>query len=123
MKTKETSKKKNTSVFAQNLKKILEERKISQADAARLAGIKRSTINDWLAGTNPQDLQAVQKLSTAINCDFQWLVTGTISPKQQPEDLSLNQLFDIETDASFSGIYIIEAKKLKRRSTIQKGDK
>ena len=119
MVTTTTKKRKKDSVFSKNLKKVLDERSINQKTAADLAGIKKNVLNDWLAGTTPQDLQAVQRLATAINCDFEWLVTGTTSKKHKVDELPLTQLFDIETDSTFSGLFLLEAKRLKRKPKTQ----
>lgn len=121
MKSNEPKKRKKESPFAKNLQQVLSERGVSQADAARLAGVQRSVVGDWLAGTTPQDLKAVQKLATALNACFEWLLTGTTSKKQHSDELPLGQLFDIETDSSFSGLFLLEAKRLKRKTNKKEG--
>lgn len=101
--------------FAKNLKKLLVERGISQRAAAEIAGVNSATINQWLSGTQPNDAMAVLKLSKAFGCDFQWLLTGQHSERSKLGEIGLSELFDIQDEAALTGIFMIEAKRLKRR--------
>ncbi len=105
---------KANSPFSKNLKAILEERGISQKSAAELAGVTPTTLNDWLGGTQPSDAIAVQRLCRALKCDFEWILTGQKS-RLEGKDLSLAEIFDVQDEPSFSGIFKIEAKRLKKR--------
>lgn len=101
------------SPFAKNLKAILTERGISQTAAASIAGVSPATVNDWLyASAAPNNLIAIQKLCRAMNCDFEWLLTGSQS-KVDLKEIALTELFESEADPSFSGIFQIEAKRLR----------
>jgi transcriptional regulator with XRE-family HTH domain len=106
--------KKIQSPFAKNLKSILDERGLSQKAAAEIAGITASTVNDWLAGSQPADLLSVQRLARALKVDFEFLVTGSQS-RVSLQDLSMTELFDSEPDPSFSGIFEISARRLRRK--------
>lgn len=70
------ARKKIQSPFAKNLKAILAERGLSQKAAAEVANVTAATLNDWLAGSNPSDHLAVQRLCRALGCSFEWLLTG-----------------------------------------------
>ncbi|MBY0314408.1 MAG: helix-turn-helix transcriptional regulator [Bdellovibrionales bacterium] len=109
------TRKKVQSPFSKNLKAILEERGLSQKTAADIAGTTASTINDWLAGSQPADLLCVQKLARALKTDFEWLLTGNQS-QINPKDISMTELFEGEPDPSFSGIFEISARRLKRKN-------
>lgn len=102
------------SVFSQNLNKLLKDRGISQRAAAELAGVNPSVVNDWCNGAVPRDLKAVSKLCKALSTDFEWILTGEAS-EQRKYDPKLEDFFEVEKDSSFSGIFQIEAKKLKRK--------
>lgn len=102
------------SPFSKNLKRILADRGISQKVAAELAGVSQSTIVDWTAGSNPTDPLAVQKLCRALKCEFEWLLTGEVS-KLEIKGLSLAELFEVQDEPAFSGLFQIEAKRLKRK--------
>ena len=106
--------KKTECPFAQNLKTVLSDRGITQKAASELAGVTPTTLNDWLSGTQPSDPLAVQKLARALGCEFEWLLTGSSSSLDLAK-LSLSELFDVVDEPSFSGLFQIEAKRLKRR--------
>lgn len=108
------ARKKNRSPFAKNLKAILAERGISQKVAAEMAGTTTSTVNDWIAGSQPSDLISVQKLARALKVDFELLLTGSQS-RINLHELSMTELFESEPDPSFSGIFEISAKRLRRK--------
>lgn len=108
------ARKKHQSPFAKNLKAILAERNISQKIAAQMAGTTTSTVNDWIAGSQPADLISVQKLARSLNVDFEFLLTGSQS-RIHAHNLSMTELFDSEPDPSFSGIFEITAKRLRRK--------
>lgn len=89
---------------------ILKERQISQKQAADLMGVSVSVVHDWMNGTYPNDPSALLKLCRALNCDFQWLLTGELSSAKSQTNLS--EVFDIQDEPSFSGVFMIEAKRL-----------
>jgi transcriptional regulator with XRE-family HTH domain len=103
------------SSFAKNLKTVMDERGINLKGAAELAGVSPSVVHAWLQGGSPADLGAVAKLANALKCDFQWLLTGTRSTVGVRE-LPLSELFDIQDDPTFSGLFLVEAKRLKKRT-------
>lgn len=110
-------KKRIESSFSKNLKSILEERGVSQKAAAAIAEVTPATINDWIHNTSstPQNHLAIQRLCRALNCDFEWVLTGSQS-RVEIKDISMSELFDSEPDPSFSGIFEISAKRLRRKA-------
>jgi transcriptional regulator with XRE-family HTH domain len=100
-------------VFSKNFKKLLEEKGISVRKAAEIAGTSSSTVSGWLNGVNPADPSVILKLCEALGADFQYILTGKVSLTFTPN--RLNELFDIEDAPDFSGLYLLEAKKLKWR--------
>jgi transcriptional regulator with XRE-family HTH domain len=102
------------SPFAANLKTILAERGVTMRGAAEVAGVNHSVVNDWLAGSQPSDPMAVLRLCRALKCDYQWLMTGT-HPEATVKEMALNEIFEVKDEPDFSGIFVIEAKRLKRR--------
>ncbi|MGE3683033.1 MAG: helix-turn-helix domain-containing protein [Bdellovibrionales bacterium] len=107
--------KKIQSPFAKNLKAILNERGLSQKAAAEVANVTPATLNDWLAGSNPSDHIAVQRLCRALGCSFEWLLTGA-ETRIESKSLSMTELFDSEPDPSFSGVFEISARRLRRKN-------
>ncbi len=107
-------KKKIDSPFGKNLKAVMTERSLSVRGIAEIAGVGPSVVQDWLSGTNPHDYLSVSKISHTLKIDFQWLLTGTHS-QVNVKNLSLSEIFDVQPDPSFSGMFIIEAKRIKKR--------
>ena len=99
--------------FAENLKKILAERGVSIRAAAELARIPASVISSWISGGMPHDLIAVQRLSSALKVNFEFLLTGK-NTQVEKTDISLSELFT-EEKSGFEGIYKITATKLVRK--------
>ena len=112
--TKKPIRKRVDSPFKDNLSSLLKERGISQRGAAEIMGVSVAVVNDWLQGAYPNDQSAVLKFCKAVKCDFQWLLTGEQS---QGEDsrTNLSEIFDIQNEPAFSGIFMVEAKRLKKR--------
>lgn len=108
------SRKKVEGPFAKNLRLILAERGLSQKSAAEVAGTTTSTVNDWLAGSQPADLLCVQRLARALKCDFEWLLTGSQS-QFDAREVAMSQIFDGEPDPTFSGVFEISARRLRRK--------
>lgn len=110
------AKKRIESLFSKNLKSILEERGVSQKAAAAIAGVTPVTINDWIHNTSstPQNHLAIQRLCRALNCDFEWLLTGSQS-RVDLQNISMAELFESEPDPSFSGVFEISARRLRRK--------
>lgn len=103
------------SPFAKNLRMVIAEKGLSQRKLAALAGVQPSTINDWLSGTLPTNLNPIVRLCQELKLDFQYLLTSTRSVPGRP-DIELSEFFEIEKDATFEGIFMISARRLKKLS-------
>lgn len=112
--------KKKESVFAKNLQNLLIERGITQKQLAEIAGVSCSVLHSWLNGVSPTELDSVLKIATAFNVDFQFLLTGVRQLPTTFEDAKITDLFDIEEESSFCGVFQIEAKRLKQKMVRQK---
>jgi transcriptional regulator with XRE-family HTH domain len=111
---KKTRKKINSPLSA-NLKKVLAENKLSIRKAAEICGVQASMLHSWLNGAQPQDMGALLKLCQECGVEFQWLVTGVSSREMATK--RLEEIFDIQPEPSLSGLFLIEAKRLKRKGT------
>lgn len=106
------------SPFARILTQVLKDRGITQRQAAALCSVAPSVINQWTSGSQPLDLGAVLTLSKALGISFQFLLTGE-EPGPAPKpvaEIPLDELFE-ESPTEFSGIYRIEAKRLRRKGS------
>lgn len=115
MTKKKPARRKVESPFAQNLKSILAERGISQVAAAAIAEVTPATMNDWVHGksSSASNPISIQRLCRALNCNFEWLLTGATTPVDAKE-ISMAELFQSEPDPTFSGIFEISARRLTR---------
>lgn len=89
---------------------------MSQKEIAVLAGgVPLSVVNGWFAGSQPHDLNAILKLSKSLACDFQWLLTGVRSDAATSKGFNISEHFEIETEPTMSGMFLIECKRLKKK--------
>lgn len=98
-------------VFSKNLKKLLAENKMTLKQAAEIVGTSTSVISGWTNGATPASPEAVLKLTEALKADYQYIMTGkhsNIIPATR-----VGEIFDVEESAEFSGLFLIEAKRLK----------
>ena len=114
-KTQRTPRRRSGQIFAQNLVRVMRERSLSQRAVAEMCGVQVSVVNGWTAGALPGDPQTVLRLCKALGLDFQQMLTGEVS-NFSPKDLKLNDLFDMEADPAFTGLFQIAATRLKRRT-------
>lgn len=68
-----------------------------------------STINDWVAGTVPHDLQRVGLLAQRLGVSFSWLV---LNREEQYREPTLAEFFDEVPAEHLTGFYRIEARRL-----------
>ena len=110
---KRPARKRIASRFAENLQQLTKERNLTQRRISEICGVSVAVVNEWLHGSIPHDPGAVLRLSQELQVDFKWLLTGE---KTELKDLQLADLFDMESDPSFSGLFMVEAKRLKRKA-------
>lgn len=113
-KKQKPARKRVESPFAKNLASVLAERELTQRQAAAIAEVSQGTIGDWLAGAMPNDVLAVNRFCKVLNLSFEFMLTGERS-EIDVKDISLGEIFEIEEDSMFSGIFEISAKRLKRK--------
>ena len=58
------------------LKFYLEENGITASTLARLSGVPKQSISDWLAGSNPRDIRQVKKVADSLKTTIDHLVFG-----------------------------------------------
>ena len=78
-----------------------------------LAGTSPSVISGWTAGATPNDLSGILKLCMELGADFQHLMTGV--PSSAIPANRLSEIFEVEDSPEFSGVFLLEAKRLKWR--------
>jgi len=102
-------------VFMTNLKEVLDRRNLTQKAVAEICEVSPSIVNGWMTGSLPKNMQPILRLCQSLKIDFQWLLTNTRS-SVKPEDMDLEDIFEIEDDPLFSGLFLLEGKRLKRKT-------
>ena len=106
----------DNSIFAQNLKRLLETKGMSASELARLMNVSKSAVSDWASGRFLPRIDKVDKMCEIFNCtraDFTELTP----------DLSSNN--DLLSDMSNNIIHLMDVKdvsygELSRRTGIPK---
>lgn len=112
-KTKRVRRPKEPSPFTNNLKALLKERGISIRKAAGICDVSPSVVSQWTSGSQPADTRPLLRLCEHLGADFQNLLTGI--PSRGLGMTNLTEIFEIEKSTELSGIFLIEAKRLKPR--------
>lgn len=97
------------STFGKNLKATMQRRNLTHATVAEMAGVSVSTINDWVSGTIPHDLQRVGMLAQRLGVSFRWILLGADEDYREP---TLADFFDELPADHLTGLYRIEARRL-----------
>lgn len=77
--------------FPTILSKIIQERRLTLKEVAALAGVSISVIENWLSGSVPHDLAAVDRLAGKLGIPFKKLLLGLNETVDAPS--SIGQLF------------------------------
>ena len=74
-----------TSTTSERLQKIMSLKQIKQADLARMTGISRGAISNYVLGRYEPKSDIVNKLAKALNCSEMWL-WGYDVPMERKEE-------------------------------------
>lgn len=61
-------------IFADNLRDIMEEKRVSQHELSRDTGIAQSTISRYLTKRQMPGVKAIVNIAYALDCDFDELM-------------------------------------------------
>lgn len=78
-------------VFSQNLRRLMEERRIRLSHLANEVSVPKSTIHSWMYGGQPRDLVALKKVADYFSLSVDAICFGnlTLELEAQTEALSL----------------------------------
>lgn len=84
----------------QRFKKILDEKKISQAEFAKLIGVSKQNVNNWYNNSSPISVdRIVQILEAYEDIDARWFLTGS------PRAYNVNQKVSVMEEKNEIGPY------------------
>lgn len=67
--------------FSQNLRLLMEKRRIRFSDLAQKVSVPKSTIHRWMYGDQPRDLVALKKIADYFSISVDEICFGNLSPK------------------------------------------
>lgn len=81
---------KKTSTTSQRLKEIMDIKHLKQADLARLTGLGKGGISNYVTGRYEPKSDVINKLATALNCSEMWL-WGYDVPMEKTKSAQINK--------------------------------
>ena len=103
--------------FAKILRSLMEEHKITIRQAASIAGVAHSTIDDWRGGALPEDYSAVKKLAVKFGVSLSFILTGEDDVHNFNQQPSIAEVFD-DGGELFDGYAKITIQRLIPRKKI-----
>lgn len=77
------------------LRQQLKKNGMSTTSLAKKSGVPLQTLNNWLAGTKPRDLDQVKSIADVFGITLDYLVYGLDSQNVQKDDLVSFGSFDV----------------------------
>ena len=98
--------------FAKTLKTLIRQNASSVNELAREINVSPKTINDWLTGRTPRDLDAVKRCAEFLEVSIHFLLYG--------EDESRNLIEDIlEKTEIHTGLYEISVRRVSPKKDVR----
>jgi transcriptional regulator with XRE-family HTH domain len=91
--------------FAKTLKTVLRQKAKTTGELARKINVSPKTINDWLTGRTPRDLDAVKRCAEYFGVSFHFLLYGEDDRRNVIEEI-------LEKTELHTGLYEISIRKV-----------
>ncbi len=91
----------------QNLKRILLDLDMTAAQLSRKAGAPKTTLAEWLSGSNPRDLSKVKQVADFLGLTVDSLCFGDGGVTEQP--------FEKHLDEIQAGVYEVILRKVTKK--------
>ncbi len=75
------------------IKQLMAEKKMSQADLARVSGIRASSLSDYLTGKYQPKQDKIDQIAAAFGISSSWLRGYTDTPALTTDEIELIQQF------------------------------
>ena len=108
---KQTRKRTGPTPFAKILRSLMTEKKMTLREAAKLAGVAPSTIDDWRGGALPADYLAVKWLAKGLGVSLSFILTGENDLHDSLHLPSVTEVFE-DGGALFDGYAKITIQRL-----------
>lgn len=97
--------------FSKILRSLMSEKKMTLRQAAQIAGVSPSTIDDWRAGALPEDYSAVKRLAQEFGVTLSFILTGEDDSPRENQLPSVTEVFS-DGGALFDGYAKITIQRL-----------
>lgn len=94
--------------FAKTLRTLIRQRASTTGELAKEINVSPKTINDWLTGRTPRDLDAVRRCAEFFNVSVHFLLYGEEDRKNFIEDI-------LEKTELHVGLYEITVRRVTKR--------
>ncbi len=118
---KRKPRKSGSSPLSKNLRRLMAEKGITVREAAAMAGVSSSTVDDWRAGALPEDYVAVRRLGRALGVSFSFLLLGEEEDARPGATLTITEAFE-DGGLLFDGFAKISIQRLVPRTKTRKED-
>ena len=79
--------------FAKILRALMAEKHLTVREAARIAGVGPSTVDDWRAGAVPEDYFAVKRLAQHLGVTLTFILTGEEDDRDREKIPAVAEVF------------------------------
>jgi transcriptional regulator with XRE-family HTH domain len=97
--------------FSDRLLKLMEKNSVSVRDAAELAGVAKSTMQDWRSGVSPANFMGLKRLAEGLNTTLGFLLTGQDETRKDGAIPQLSEVF-LDGGVMFDGYAKITIQRL-----------
>ena len=108
---KNTRKKAGPTPFAKILRSLMAEKDMTIRQAAEIAGVGSSTVDDWRGGASPEDYSAIKRLADHLGVSFSFLLTGEEETRNSMNFPTVTEVFE-DGGALFDGFAKITIQRL-----------
>lgn len=105
--------------FPKVLKSIMEERSLTVAEIARMAGVPRTVAGDWTSGSSPADYVKCKRLADALGVSLAFLLTGENDVASGQRSPTIAEVFADAGDV-FDGYCQVTIRRLVPRAEAKK---
>ena len=98
--------------FAKTLKTLIRQKASSVNELAREINVSPKTINDWLTGRTPRDLDAVKRCAEFLEVSIPFLLYGEDERRNLIEDI-------LEKTEIHTGLYEISIRRVSPKKDVR----
>lgn len=93
------------------LTSLLGEKGLTNREAAKIAGVSATSIQDWKSGVSPTDFRALARLADHFGIPLRFLLTGDLERDANGRVLTLSEVLS-DGGEVFSGICEVKIRRL-----------